>query len=80
MNSTQTLDQVAAEHGATTDDIVLGAVLAGVLMRLGLDPQIKAMFEANDRDRFIEGLTNDVTFPAKLCDALMWVRAAVTNH
>jgi len=76
----KTLAEVAEEHGATTDDMVLGAVLAGVLIQMAGDPAIRAMFDTNDRDRFIEGCRSDVTFDAKLCNALMWVRDAVTTH
>lgn len=31
------------------------AVLGGVVLYMSSDPRIRAMFETNDRDRFIEG-------------------------
>lgn len=68
------IEQFAADHGINRDDMMLGTVLAAVLMHMGADPAIRAMFDANDRDRFIEGCRSDVTFDAKLCDALMAIR------
>ena len=79
-NDTTDLDieRFAADNNINRDDMMLGTVLAGVILHMGADPHIRAMLEANDRDRFIEGCQADVTFPAKFADALMAVREAAT--
>jgi len=73
--STATLTEWAEQNDVSRDELVLGVTLAGVLTLMAQDETIRAMFEANDRERFLEGCKSP-EFTAKFGQALLTVREA----
>ena len=71
--TTETLTAWAEQNGVTRDELAMGVTLAGVLMLMAQDETIRAMFEANDRERFLEGCKSP-EFAAKFGQALLAVR------
>lgn len=77
------MDEFERERRGTADNGVrlipreqqtAGTVLTGVMLLLAADPQVRAMFEANDRERFIEGCQTDPSFAQKFGRALLTIR------
>ena len=77
------MDEFERERRGTADNGVrviprerqtAGTVLTGVMLLLAADPQVRAMFEANDRERFIEGCQTDPSFAQKFGCALLTIR------
>lgn len=69
----QTLTEWAEANGVTRPELVLGATLSGVLLLLAQDPELRDMFEQNDREHFMEGCKSPA-FVAKFGQALGTVR------
>lgn len=68
---------VSTRRRPTRDELAAATVLAGVVYLLGNDPQIRAMLDNNDRDRFIEGCRSDPQFAVKFGRALLTIKEHV---
>jgi hypothetical protein len=77
MSTDINLKQFAENNNLELKDVAAGTVLAGVILILGQDPQIKAMLENNDKEHFIEGCNAWAAFNTKFGEALLQVREMV---
>lgn len=60
--------------GTTPAQAAAATVMASVIALMAQDPQIKAMAETNDKERFIEGCQNSPQFRAKFTRAILAVQ------
>ena len=66
------------EAGESREHVAAALVMSGVLLALAADPEIRAMAEANDAERFVEGCKNPA-FEMKFAKALLGIRDLATS-